>query len=190
MVTFSSSTATFKPGSSGRSRTAPSPSLCPSLSWRGPSGKSSSPRLSKTNRHTNAAPFDRSALLSRCQHHLEVLPVLVSLLRASLSLHRLPSFYLWVGSGLRKPLTACRSACGRFCLVQTTVRLFFFLALFLLFDQQTWQYWSLQDPETGELRKRMSDKSERKQLLLSRNLKRKSQLFSGSSFCKAICQIL
>lgn len=36
----------LKPGSSGRSRTAPSPSHCLSPSWRGPSGKSSPLRLS------------------------------------------------------------------------------------------------------------------------------------------------
>lgn len=42
-----SSSVVFKPGSSGQSRMAPSPLLCLSLSWREPSGKSSSPRLSK-----------------------------------------------------------------------------------------------------------------------------------------------
>lgn len=40
----------LKPESSGRSQTAPSPSLCLSPSWRGPSGKSSSLRLSTKNK--------------------------------------------------------------------------------------------------------------------------------------------
>ena len=43
---FSLPLVLFKPGLSGPSRTAPSPSLCLFLSWRGPLGKSSSPRLS------------------------------------------------------------------------------------------------------------------------------------------------
>lgn len=47
LVIMFSSPVIFKLGSSGQSRTAPSPSLFPSLSWREPSGKSSSPRLSK-----------------------------------------------------------------------------------------------------------------------------------------------
>lgn len=72
VITFSSPRVMFKPESSGQSRTDPSPSLCLSLSWRGPLGKSSSLRLStekqtgtQTPHRLTAQPCLSSAKITR-----------------------------------------------------------------------------------------------------------------------------
>lgn len=90
-----SSSVVFKPGSSGQSRMAPSPLLCLSLSWREPSGKSSSPRLSKKKKNWTEALFDRSALPFFCQHPL----VLFQTTRtAATSCHTVSEFLLLLHS--------------------------------------------------------------------------------------------
>lgn len=59
----------LKPESSGQSQTVPSPSHCLFLSWRGPSGKSSSPRQSKKKKKD-----EKKKPETQTQHHLTAQP--------------------------------------------------------------------------------------------------------------------
>lgn len=163
------SSPTVKPGSSGPSQMAPSPSLCLSPSWRGPSGKSSSLRLStKKQTGTIQTALSLAFLLPTSPgsfpDHRKALPPPVELLWQFLLLHHFPSSSCSRPSALRPQTMSPKHSC---CCssVRTIVIIFiFFVATISLppFSsrkfrnlcptiQQMGQYWSLEHRPNRDL---------------------------------------